>query len=85
MEYIVHYIAIYVEVNVTSVVLWVLCCVVALCERCQASVLRKKRHEKTEKWNEMKDEYKYEMELSKVPVKVEQINEYLFSDTVQSQ
>ena len=27
----------------------------------------------------------YEMELIKVPVKVEQINEYLLSDTVQSQ
>ena len=33
----------------------------------------------------MKGELKYEMELFKVPVKVEQINEYLFSDTVQSQ
>ena len=29
-----------------------------------------KRHEETEKWNEMKDEQKYEMELFKVLVKV---------------
>ena len=33
----------------------------------------------------MKDEQKYEWSWFKVPVKVEQINEYLFSDTVQSQ
>ena len=42
-----------------------------------------KRDEETAKWNEMNKGMKWSW--FKVLVKVEQINEYLFSDTVQSQ